>query len=95
MKIIATITECPRRYIAEVSADEIATIARGDPYAKIADENLRVGTRIEVRQQWSRVAEIAAAQGQLDAAQKQLRAVADLIGAIDVVVTPPIEEVKP
>ena len=95
MKIIATVKDSYTKvYLAEVTDDEISTIQRGDRTASASDSRLGVGSIIRVGDHWRRVAEINDAQKRLDNAAQSLRAVADLMATIDVVVPPATTELE-
>ena len=88
MKIIATVSDGHNKtYLAQVTLDEIATITRGVPYAESQDR-VEVGTVVRLGDHWRRVRAIDDAQARLDQQAQSLRAVADLLGTINVVVPP-------
>ncbi len=95
MKIIAIARDdWSKVYLAEVTSDEIATIERGDRAASASDSRLGVGSIIRVGDHWRRVTQINDAQKRLDNAAQSLRAVADLMTTIDVVVPPAPTELE-
>ena len=90
MKVVAII---PQQYgsdkmLVEMTAEEIGIIYRGEPYAN----STTVGTVIKVGDHWRRIYGINKAQGDLDRAAGSLRALADLLETIPVVVPPPEPE---
>lgn len=90
MKIIAVVSDSiyGGRYIAEVSQAEIDAISGNEVRC------IRVDTQIQVCESWNRTRRIFEAQSNLDHYATGLRAIADLLGTIQVVI-PPAEEVKP
>jgi hypothetical protein len=99
MKIIAVVSEgnCGgiHTYLAEVTSAELGLITAGD---RTYRHSYCVGSTVTVDKHWRRVLEINAAQKNLNTSASSLRAMADLLGTIDVVVPPvpeqPKEEVK-
>lgn len=88
MKIIATVSDGHNKtYLAQVTLDEIATITRGAVYSN-GQDRVEVGSEVKVGDHWQRVQAIDAAQKRLDQQAQSLRAVADLLGTINVVVSP-------
>lgn len=95
MKIIATVSDgFHKTFLAEVSLDELATIKNGSTTATGSDFRIEVGSVIHVGNHWRRVLAINGAQDRLNSQASALRAVADLIGTIDVVVPPNPEPPK-
>lgn len=90
MKIIGIISDScyGGTYIAEVSSNELNAIAGQEV------RSVQVGTAVRVCETVQRTKRIVEAQIQLDRHAASLRAVADLLGTIQVVI-PPVEEVKP
>lgn len=90
MKVVALI---PRQYgsdkmLVEIDADELGIIYRGEPW----HHSVVVGTVVHVGNHWRRVSGINNAQSDLDRAAGSLRALADLLETIPVVVPPPEPE---
>lgn len=90
MKIIAIVNErYPNgTYLVEATGDELNTISSG---VKQYEWRFEVGTWIKVADRIHRLNRIDEAQKQLDSAAQSLRAVADLLGTIDVVIPPKVE----
>jgi hypothetical protein len=89
VKIIAFVRERgTKTWLAEITEHEIATITRGSTYAEGPEHRLEVGTVIRVGDHWRRVQQISEAQERLNSAAKSIRAVADLMETIDIVVAP-------
>jgi len=88
MKIIAIVKdEYTKTYIAEVTDDELATIAVGELRCG-GNYRFGVGTEVKVGDHWTRVKNIESAQDRLNSLAQSIRAVADLLGTINVVVPP-------
>lgn len=71
-------------FIVTVTQDELAIIRSETANCR----DFMVGEEIKVGAHWQRVTLIEAAQDRLDSAAKSIRAIADLMGTIDVVVSP-------
>jgi hypothetical protein len=89
MKIIGIISDSRYvgAYIAEVSSNELNAIT-GQEFRSV-----QVGTEVRVCETVQRTKDILRVQERIDANASSLRAVADLLGTIQVVI-PPVEEVK-
>jgi len=90
VKIIAIVNEryANGTYLVEATGDELKTISLG---VKQYDGQFRVGTEILVSERIHQLNQIDEAQKRLDSAAQSLRAVADLLGTIDVVIPPKVE----
>lgn len=94
MKIIAIVRDMsPRKFLVEVTSGEIAAISRGVFCEESPERSLEVGDKVMVLDVWKRIHEINNAQDRLDYAAASIRAVADLLGTINVVV--PADPEKP
>lgn len=86
MKIIATVNESNygSTFLVEATSEELCLVIRGanDPKPR----EFGVGYNLRVGEHWRRVREINDAQERLESAASSLRAVAELLGTIDVVV---------
>lgn len=87
MKVVAIVPQAygPDKMLVEITQDEIGLIYRGErnyPYS------IKVGTEIEVGKHWSRIYGINKAQDVLNRSAGSLRALADLLETIPVVVPP-------
>lgn len=78
-------------YIAAVSAQEMGYILHGR-YHPVS--NLKEGSEITIGTHWQRVIGIETAQSTLNNHAKALRAMADMLEHLDVVIPPPKEEEK-
>jgi len=95
MKILGSIEGHSKRYIADVSADELATIIRGASSCERHEEYLKPGTEINVGTHWRRIREASEVQGRLIASAQSLRAMAELLTTIDASIPKAKEEVAP
>jgi hypothetical protein len=77
-------------YIVEMSSEELGTIVKGNGNLN----NERVGSVVKVGGHWKRVSDIDQAQRRLDDCASSIRAIAELLGTIKVVVPPETEPAK-
>ena len=77
-------------YIVEMTSEELGTIVQG----KGNLDNERVGSVVNVGRHWQRVSDIDKAQRRLDDCASSIRAIAELLGTIKIVVPPETEPGK-
>lgn len=77
-------------YIVEMSSEELGAIVKGT--GDMGSE--RVGSMVHVGRHWQRVRQIDQAQRRLDDCASSIRAIAELLGTIKVVVPPADEPPK-
>jgi len=73
--------------LVEATKEELSLISKGH-LNDVPRGGYEVGAEIHVGKHWQRVRDIDDAQRRLDNAAQSIRAVADLLGTIDVVVPP-------